>query len=131
MHYASDKSGHFTLLLACTTLCLSRLNVYLFIFKKHQSGCLFKVIKCPNSGCTKMLSKRYMKIHKTMQCSWRKVSCEHCQESVIMNQKQVRKHFLTFKNIWQGSLEAIATSCCICRERIVRNRNPKIVPYIW
>jgi len=59
--------------------------------EKHQSECLFKVVKCPNSGCSKMLSKRDMKTHETLECSWRKVDCEYCQESVIMNQKQ--KHF--------------------------------------
>jgi len=58
-------------------------------FKKHRSEGLFKVVKCPNSGCSKMLSKRDMKTHETLECSWRKVNCEHCQESVIMNQKQV------------------------------------------
>jgi len=52
--------------------------------EKHQSECLFKVVKCPNSGCTKMLSKRDMKTHETLECSWRKVNCEYCQESVIM-----------------------------------------------
>ena len=36
VHYASAKSGHFTLLLARTTLYLSRLNVYLFIFQETQ-----------------------------------------------------------------------------------------------
>ncbi|XP_020612156.1 TNF receptor-associated factor 5-like [Orbicella faveolata] len=35
-----------------------------------------------------MLSKRDMKTHKTLECSWRKVNCEYCQESVIMNQRQ-------------------------------------------
>lgn len=93
MHFASTKSGHFTLLLARAAFCLSCLNVIYLYFKNHQSGCLFKVIKCPNSGCTKMLLKRDMKTHKTLQCSWRKVNCEHCQESVIMIQKQVRKYF--------------------------------------
>ena len=57
--------------------------------KKHQSECLFKVVKCPNAGCAKMLSKRDMKTHETLECSWRKVNCEYCQESVTMNQNQV------------------------------------------
>ena len=36
-----------------------------------------------------------MKAHETSQCSWRKVNCEYCQESVIMNQKQVCNMFDT------------------------------------
>ena len=65
-------------------------------FKKHQSECLFKVVKCSNSGCAKMLSKQDMKTHETLQCSWRKVNCEYCQESVIMNQKQVWNRFIQY-----------------------------------
>lgn len=34
MHFASTKSGHFTLLLARAAFCLSCLNVYLFIFQE-------------------------------------------------------------------------------------------------
>ena len=60
-------------------------------FKKHQSECLFK---CSNSGCTEMLGKRDMKTHETLECSWRKVNCEYCQESVIVNQKQVCNTFI-------------------------------------
>ncbi|KAL9954658.1 hypothetical protein ACROYT_G042223 [Oculina patagonica] len=59
--------------------------------QKHQSGCLFKVVKCPNSGCTEKLTKQDLKIHVTFECSWRKVNCEYCQTSFIKNQKQ--KHF--------------------------------------
>ena len=67
-------------------LFLFFINLY---FKKHQSECLFKVVTCSNSGCAMMLRKRDMKTFETLQCSWRKVNCEYCQESVIMNQKQV------------------------------------------
>ena len=67
-------------------LFLFFINLY---FKKHQSECLFKVVKCSNSGCAMMLSKRDMKTHETSECSWRKVNCKYCQDSVIMNQKKV------------------------------------------
>ena len=70
-------------------LFFSYFYVYYLYFKKHQSECLFKVVKCPNSGCAMMLSKRDMKTHEISECSWRKVNCEYCQESVIVNQKQV------------------------------------------
>ena len=68
---------------------MSVLFLFLYLFKKHQSECLFKVVKCPNAGCAKMLCKRDMKTHQTLKCSWRKVNCDYCEESVIMNQKQV------------------------------------------
>ena len=74
-------------------LIFAFVNLY---FKKHHSECLFKVVKCPNSGCTKVLSKQKMKLHETSFCSWRKVNCEYCQESVIMNQKQVCRLFYTW-----------------------------------
>lgn len=66
--------------------------VFFLIFKclkKHQSQCPFKVVKCPNSGCTEKLTKQDLKIHVTFECSWRKVNCEYCQESFVVNQRQV------------------------------------------
>ncbi|XP_078350399.1 TNF receptor-associated factor 6-A-like [Oculina patagonica] len=59
--------------------------------EKHQSECPFKVVKCPNSGCTEKLTKQALQGHMENECSWRKINCEYCQESFILNQKQ--KHF--------------------------------------
>ncbi|KAJ7353886.1 hypothetical protein OS493_031593 [Desmophyllum pertusum] len=56
--------------------------------KKHLSGCPFKVVKCPNTGCTEKLTKQDLKIHSAFECSWRKINCEYCQESFIKKQKQ-------------------------------------------
>ena len=70
-------------------------DVFSYVFlifkclKKHQSECPFKVVKCPNLGCTEKLTKHDLKIHVTFECSWRKVSCEYCQESFVVNQRQV------------------------------------------
>ena len=35
-----------------------------------------------------------MKTHETLECSWRKVNYEYCQELVIMNEKQVCNRFI-------------------------------------
>ena len=71
-----EKMIKFKRIVLIVFLIFMFINLY---FKKHQSECLFKVVKCPNSGCSKMLSKRDMKTHETLECSWRKVDCEYCQ----------------------------------------------------
>ncbi|CAH3164478.1 unnamed protein product [Pocillopora meandrina] len=58
--------------------------------EKHQSECLLKEVQCSNSGCTERLTKKDMTVHESFECSWRKISCEHCQESFVFHEK--RKH---------------------------------------
>lgn len=57
--------------------------------QSHQSSCSFKVVQCPNRGCKEKLTKQDLKIHVTLECSWRKISCEYCKALFIPNQKQV------------------------------------------
>ncbi len=91
-----DENSHESQLSSTLILVWPGLNddvfFYAFIFKKHQSECPFKVVKCPNSGCTEKLTKQDLKIHVTFECSWRKVNCEYCQKSFIKNKKQVCEH---------------------------------------
>ncbi|XP_022808113.1 TNF receptor-associated factor 5-like, partial [Stylophora pistillata] len=56
--------------------------------QKHQSECPFEVVECPNTECKEKVVRRDMDNHKTKECVWRKVSCEYCQESFIMKDKQ-------------------------------------------
>ncbi|XP_078342900.1 TNF receptor-associated factor 5-like isoform X1 [Oculina patagonica] len=59
--------------------------------EEHQSECPFKVVKCPNPGCTEKLIKQDLHGHMTFECFWRKTICEYCQESFIVIQE--REHF--------------------------------------
>ena len=86
LYVGRRKMIKFNRIVHTVLLIFTFVNLY---FKKHQSECLFKVVKCLNSGCREVLTKRDMKTHETLECTWRKVNCEYCQESVIMNQKQV------------------------------------------
>nr|XP_058956232.1 TNF receptor-associated factor 2-like [Pocillopora verrucosa] len=56
--------------------------------KKHQSECLLKEVQCSNSGCTERLTKEDMIVHESFECSWRKINCEHCQESFVFHEKR-------------------------------------------
>lgn len=59
--------------------------------EKHQSECLLKVVRCPNSGCTENFTKQDMTTHAAFDCSWRKMDCKYCGETFIKNQRQ--EHF--------------------------------------
>ncbi|XP_066027000.1 TNF receptor-associated factor 5 [Pocillopora verrucosa] len=56
--------------------------------EKHQSECLLKEVQCSNSGCTERLTKEDMIVHESSECSWRKINCEHCQESFVFHEKR-------------------------------------------
>ena len=94
-----QRRGQRNLMIKLNRIVLVVFLTFTFVnwsLKKHQSECLFKVVKCPNAGCAKMLCKRDLKTHETLECSWRKVNCEYCEESVIMNQKQVWNKFIHY-----------------------------------
>lgn len=57
--------------------------------EKHQSGCSFKVVNCPNFGCTEKLTKQELKIHAAFECSWRKINCEYCNILFVQNVKKI------------------------------------------
>ena len=49
-------------------------------------------MQCSNSGCTERLAKKDMEVHESLECPWRKINCEHCQESFVFQEKQVCRH---------------------------------------
>ncbi|CAH3164480.1 unnamed protein product, partial [Pocillopora meandrina] len=59
--------------------------------QKHQSACLLKEVQCSNPGCAEKLPQQDMSVHVAFECSWRRINCEYCQESVLSHKKQ--KHF--------------------------------------
>ena len=49
-------------------------------------------MQCSNSGCTERLTKVEIKVHESFECYWRKINCEHCQESFVFHEKRVCRH---------------------------------------
>ena len=49
-------------------------------------------MQCSNSGCTERLTKVDIKVHESFECYWRKINCEHCQESFVLHEKRVCRH---------------------------------------
>ncbi|PFX14192.1 TNF receptor-associated factor 4, partial [Stylophora pistillata] len=56
--------------------------------KNHQSGCLLKVVECPNAGCQERFAKHDKNNNSESECSWRKVNSKYCGESYIVRIKQ-------------------------------------------
>ena len=48
----------------------------------HKEECGFNEVKCPNSGCSEMILKRFLDEHSTTTCPRRRVQCEVCSYMV-------------------------------------------------
>ncbi|XP_022809455.1 TNF receptor-associated factor 6-like, partial [Stylophora pistillata] len=102
--------------------------------QKHQEQCLFKMVECPNTGCKEKLTRRDMNNHKKRECIWRTDSCEYCQGSYIVKNRQhhhsVCRKFpvkctnnCTLENIPRGKLVAHIRDDCLLTEIHCKYKN--------
>ena len=46
----------------------------------HQAQCKYTPVKCSNDGCQNLLSRDKFKQHLDVECLYRNIHCEYCDE---------------------------------------------------
>ena len=58
--------------------------------QNHIDVCVFRAVVCPNKGCEAVLPYHQLESHE-QNCSFRRVSCEHCHIEITISQLEVRR----------------------------------------
>ena len=58
--------------------------------QNHIGVCVYRVVTCPNKGCEAVLPYNQLESHE-QNCSFRRVTCEHCHIEITISQLEVRK----------------------------------------
>ena len=58
--------------------------------QNHIDVCVYRTVTCPNKGCEAVLPYHQLESHE-QNCSFRRVTCEHCDTEIICSELEVRK----------------------------------------
>ena len=56
----------------------------------HIDVCVYRAVMCPNKGCEAVLPYNQLESHE-QNCSFKRVTCEHCDTEIISSELEVRK----------------------------------------
>ena len=79
------------IMLPCTSLLPSSQN--------HIDVCVYRAVACPNKGCEAVLPYHQLESHER-NCSFRRVTCEHCDTEITISQLEVRKIRVICENVF-------------------------------
>ena len=58
--------------------------------QNHIDVCVYRAVVCPNKGCEAVLPYHQLESHE-QNCSFRRVTCEHCHTEITISQLEVRR----------------------------------------
>ena len=58
--------------------------------QNHIDVCVYRAVTCPNKECEAVLPYHQLESHE-QNCSFRRVTCEHCHTEITISQLEVRK----------------------------------------
>ncbi len=109
-HHISNTASVLPLLYMYSTV--HELYIHLYYTQKHCLECIYKSVECPNEGCEVVLPSSELEDH-TDVCQYRKVSCEHCGESLTVH--SLNEHHTE-------TCERYPTECERCQAKIERSK---------
>ena len=71
--------------------CTTHLHEHLHhLLQGHCRDCKYKLVKCPNLGCSELMPAEMLDRHVDVDCLFRMVVCNHCREEMAANRLEVR-----------------------------------------